>query len=205
MHDQLPIEIDRIEGINCQYNYDYSNFNQNVPKQFKKIHAKDITYNEFFKQFMKSNIPVIIEGIADQWECMNWLKTRKECDLIKETASSSVCDINFNYLIEKINQESKVPIANCNNVYYNSHAKLQMKFGEFLDYWQRQIEQRTLQIIAGEADLLYLKDWHLRREHPNYQFYRTPLYFASDWLNEYCDEKRLDDYRFCYMGPKGTW
>lgn len=30
-------------------------------------------------------------------------------------------------------------------------------------------------------------------------------FFSSDWLNEACDKARSDDYRFVYMGPKGSW
>jgi hypothetical protein len=54
-------------------------------------------------------------------------------------------------------------------------------------------------------DLYYLKDWHLRKEEPNYEFYEVPKYFASDWLNEYLTDKNLDDYMFVYLGRKGTW
>lgn len=35
--------------------------------------------------------------------------------------------------------------------------------------------------------------------------YEVPIYFRSDWLNEYCNELQLDDFCFCYMGPKGSW
>lgn len=31
------------------------------------------------------------------------------------------------------------------------------------------------------------------------------MYFSSDWLNEYWDALDVDDYRFVYMGPTGTW
>lgn len=31
------------------------------------------------------------------------------------------------------------------------------------------------------------------------------MYFSSDWLNEYWDSLDVDDYRFVYMGPTGTW
>lgn len=42
------------------------------------------------------------------------------------------------------------------------------------------------------------------REYPDDEAYKTPEYFTSDWLNEFC-ENQDDDYRFVYMGPKGTW
>ncbi|XP_027404228.1 jmjC domain-containing protein 4 isoform X3 [Bos indicus x Bos taurus] len=35
--------------------------------------------------------------------------------------------------------------------------------------------------------------------------FTLPIYFSSDWLNEYWDALDVDDYRFVYMGPTGTW
>ena len=46
---------------------------------------------------------------------------------------------------------------------------------------------------------------------PDYNAYKTPEFFQSDWLNEFLDErgwesgKQCDDYRFVYIGPKGSW
>lgn len=150
-------------------------------------HVKNLSYNEFFDCFMVKNIPVLINGIADKWECMNWIAD---------------CSIDFDYLAKKIDNNQNVPIANCNKVYFNSHEKCEMTFREFLNYWQKRQDEED---GCATKDLLYLKDWHLRRSHPDYHFYTTPTYFASDWLNEYCQEKNCDDYRFVYMGPKGTW
>ncbi|XP_065051481.1 2-oxoglutarate and iron-dependent oxygenase JMJD4-like isoform X2 [Rhopilema esculentum] len=55
--------------------------------------------------------------------------------------------------------------------------------------------------------LLYLKDWHFQREYPDYRAYEVLEYFQADWLNEWYDQNTstTDDYRFVYMGPKGTW
>lgn len=38
-------------------------------------------------------------------------------------------------------------------------------------------------------------------------FYSTLDYFKSDWLNEVWQLRQdvQDDYRFVYMGPRGTW
>lgn len=157
-------------------------------------HVKNLSYNEFFDCFMVKNIPVLITGIADQWECMNWIA--------ESTNKSSDSCIDFEYLAKKIDNNQNVPIANCNKIYFNSHEKCEMSFREFLDYWRKQYDEQDECAIK---DLLYLKDWHLRRSQPDYHFYTTPVYFASDWLNEYCKEKNCDDYRFVYMGPKGTW
>lgn len=43
------------------------------------------------------------------------------------------------------------------------------------------------------------------RLHADDKLYETPAYFASDWLNEYCKDNSIDDYRFVYMGPKNSW
>lgn len=43
------------------------------------------------------------------------------------------------------------------------------------------------------------------RDFPEHRVYTTPVYFTSDWLNEYWDTLQVDDYRFVYMGPKGSW
>ncbi len=43
------------------------------------------------------------------------------------------------------------------------------------------------------------------RNFPEHNTYKTPIYFSSDWLNEYWDTIEVDDYRFVYMGPKGSW
>jgi len=49
----------------------------------------------------------------------------------------------------------------------------------------------------------------MSREFPDYNAYDVPIYFKSDWLNEYWDECTSsdvsDDYRFVYFGPKGSW
>ncbi|XP_061362962.1 arginine-specific demethylase JMJ20 isoform X2 [Gastrolobium bilobum] len=66
----------------------------------------------------------------------------------------------------------------------------------------------------------YLKDWHFVKEYPDYVPYVTPLFFCDDWLNMYLDNFRMhtdsdtyqqnkeiccSDYRFVYMGMKGSW
>eukprot|EP00850_Spirogloea_muscicola_P014554 SM000105S13899 [mRNA] locus=s105:311789:314567:+ [translate_table: standard] len=76
---------------------------------------------------------------------------------------------------------------------------------------------------GANEQLLYLKDWHFVKEYPEYGAYETPPWFAEDWLNWYLDWHALragaasgeardaqaprdsDDYRFVYMGPRGTW
>lgn len=48
------------------------------------------------------------------------------------------------------------------------------------------------------------QDWHILRSSglETDAPYETLPFFQSDWLNETCQE---DDYRFAYIGPKGSW
>ncbi|XP_054716685.1 2-oxoglutarate and iron-dependent oxygenase JMJD4-like isoform X2 [Uloborus diversus] len=91
-----------------------------------------------------------------------------------------------------------VPVADCGIKDYNSQLKSNMKFKDYIKYWKK-LNQET-----NNCPSLYLKDWHFNRNFPKYGAYVTPIFFKSDWLNEFC-QKENDDYEFVYMGPKGTW
>ncbi|NXY18613.1 JMJD4 protein, partial [Atrichornis clamosus] len=104
--------------------------------------------------------------------------------------------------------EAVVPVANCDVQEYNSNPKEQLPFKEYVKYWQEYIRNG----YHSSRGCLYLKDWHLSspfrslvfsRAFPEQDVYTTPVYFSSDWLNEYWDAVAVDDYRFVYMGPKG--
>ncbi|CAI8596236.1 unnamed protein product [Vicia faba] len=73
---------------------------------------------------------------------------------------------------------------------------------------------------GDSASVPYLKDWHFVKEYPDYVPYITPMFFCDDWLNLYLDNFRTNtysdrdqqnkeiccsDYRFVYMGVKGSW
>ena len=64
---------------------------------------------------------------------------------------------------------------------------------------------------CGQEDkLLYLKDWHLVKEYSSPSVYQLPLYFSEDWINDFWDYEskkgqESDDYRFVYIGMKGSF
>lgn len=178
-------EIDVIDDR--RITFDYVEFMWKNESKFQRRHTTNLNYNDFFVDFMRVNKPIIITGIADQWECMDWIHQKT---------------VNFTRLRECIDTAAVVPVADCNKISFNAHQKIEMTFGEFLDYWEMRINDRN---SCDDEHLYYLKDWHLQRYMPNYQFYTTPVYFSSDWLNEFCVQNDGDDYRFVYMGPKGTW
>ncbi|KAH8413101.1 hypothetical protein KR009_007934 [Drosophila setifemur] len=206
--------------------------------------AKDLSYSEFFWRFMRRNFPVIITDVSQDWECSrNWtLKEFKDLNSNSnpdpssnskpdhslnsntEPSSNSNPDpssspteafINFDYLRNRI-ENCPVPVADCNASYFNSHAKLELSFHDYLERWLSRIEaprskevncnvEAETETKAPSRDNLYLKDWHLAAQMPGYRFYKVPKYFASDWLNEQLVEQKKDDYRFVYMGPKDSW
>jgi len=78
-----------------------------------------------------------------------------------------------------------------------------MKFSEFQEYWETDRNE--------DDDIKYLKDWHFYQETAHcYSAYTTPQYFCSDWLNEWWQGRddtdvTRNDYRFVYIGPRGSW
>lgn len=98
-----------------------------------------------------------------------------------------------------------------------------MSVAEFIDRWLELSSVEHGNHMTNELKenpLLYLKDWHFVKEYPAYTAYTTPLYFRDDWLNLYLDHYHMhedpdtlqsrddiscSDYRFVYMGAKGTW
>lgn len=160
------------------------------PSEIPRISIKDndLSYSDFFHRFMLPNRPVILSGLASSWECF------------RKWAGPNQAHIDMVYLCDKLKGQV-VPVADCDRSEYNAHMKLSMLFEEFAEYWQ---ERRGSDGNTVDR-LLYLKDWHLRKEMPVYRFYETPRFFGSDWLNEYLVDVEADDYMFVYIGPKGTW
>ncbi|CAA6673091.1 unnamed protein product [Spirodela intermedia] len=109
---------------------------------------------------------------------------------------------------------SKVTVADCSRREFTDQNRTEMSVSEFMDYC------KNTNLNEDSQPLLYLKDWHFVKEHPAYVAYETPSFFRDDWLNIYLDsynmhqgskmqrdqnEINCSDYRFVYMGPKGTW
>lgn len=200
MDDRCEYRTTEIYPTKCDTFDEYSNDNEEALRKivrnghFDRVHKDELTYDKFFREYLRPNVPVVVTGIADDWECQHW---------IRPAQCNSGCGLHFDYLKEKIPKNVIVPVANCHREYFNSHEKLDMNFHEYLDYWNDRLTKDRADVC--NTKLLYLKDWHLRRQLPEYHYYQTPVYFGSDWLNEYCEAKQCDDYRFVYMGPKGTW
>jgi hypothetical protein len=140
---------------------------------------KEISYDDFFGSYMRPNLPCVIKDVTSTWEASSkWLNDHT---------------INLEYLKRKYGS-CDVTIYNCNDRYFNSQRTESCKFASFLDGWG-----------CERSNSQYLKDWHLKNTFKDDNFYQVPVYFASDWLNEFLVENGQDDYRFVYMGRADTW
>ncbi|KFV86101.1 JmjC domain-containing protein 4 [Struthio camelus australis] len=150
--------------------------------------VESFTYSDFFRDYLIPNRPCIFSAkFTEGWGSRrNWVTWDGKP--------------NFDYLLQKFG-EAIVPVANCDVKEYNSNPKEQIHFKEYINYWKEYIKND----YRSPRGCLYLKDWHLSRAFPEQDVYTTPVYFTSDWLNEYWDAIAVDDYRFVYMGPKGSW
>ncbi|XP_074629189.1 2-oxoglutarate and iron-dependent oxygenase JMJD4-like isoform X2 [Acropora palmata] len=151
-----------------------------------RVHT--ITYGDFFRDFLLENqLCVFSSEITEDW------RSRKEW-VTNGKPNLEFLSNRFGYAI--------APVANCSQAEYNSQVKQDMSVTEFCDYWKSSFQDEK-----NKTEVLYLKDWHFCKAFPGYNAYETPVYFKSDWLNEFWDKRRdvTDDYRFVYMGPKGTW
>uniref|UniRef100_A0A336K565 Jumonji domain-containing protein 4 n=1 Tax=Culicoides sonorensis TaxID=179676 RepID=A0A336K565_CULSO len=137
---------------------------------------------------MLKNLPVVIrlESLIKNWDSYkNWILPNRS-------------SLNIDYLKNKIGNLPEVPVANCNEKYFDSHSKINLSFFEYLEYWENRDKHEN-------PELLYLKDWHLRNKLPDYIFYSIPKYFSSDFLNEYLTDIGAEDYKFVYIGPANSF
>jgi hypothetical protein len=149
--------------------------------EIPRISSDDLSFNQFCHEFMSKNLPVVIKNIK-----------------IKTSTMEKWFDAEGKFKLENMMEtleNHEVPVANCSKQYFDSHEKIKMTFGDFVQYWNGN----------RENELFYLKDFHFKQEFPSCDFYNVPFYFGSDWLNEFLIDNGRDDYRFLYIGPKGTW
>ncbi|CDI98343.1 JmjC domain containing protein 4 [Echinococcus multilocularis] len=157
----------------------------NIPASIPYL---DITYKycDFYAKFLHLNLPCLFtESHTCTWPArLNW----------SENGSISIDRVLKPF------SGSELCVANCRDIEFGAHRTLTMTSEEYLAYWK-------IAGCDGTEQLLYLKDWHYFKGKDFRNYYSQPVYFSSDWLNEFyefrtdCD----DDFRFVYIGPVGTW
>jgi len=181
-----------------------------VSGKIRRIDGRQISYGEFRDKYMKTNEPILLTGLMDDWRaCRDWVSPDGQPNL-------SFFSLNF--------AKSRVQVADCDRKEFTDQKRLGMTVAEYIEYW-RDLNGRFYDADCdgnrNNSSSLYLKDWHFVKEYPDYNAYTTPTFFLDDWLNLYLDTYRIhgiqgvdeggecdvscSDYRFVYMGPKGTW
>ncbi|KAF3642436.1 hypothetical protein T459_33420 [Capsicum annuum] len=177
--------------------------------RIEKVNGRQLTYNDFAEKYMAQNQPVVLKGLMDDWRaCKDW---------VSPTGKPNLHFFSTHF------GKSKVQVADCGTREFTDQKRIEMTVAEFVDHWLRVSAADKGNDSNGGAAvgcLLYLKDWHFVKEYPEYNAYRTPMDFSDDWLNFYLDKFRMhndpdtyserneiscSDYRFVYMGSKGTW
>jgi len=163
------------------------------------VEDQSLSSEAFCGKYMARNEPVIIKGLLEEWRAWKeWRSAPPQQEQLDRSGSSAHgreldASIAFDHLRKNFGM-SKVCVAQCNNKDFSDQKRVEMTLEEYIRCWQ-----------DGMAEGLYLKDWHLPKEYKSYKAYEVADHFADDWMNLYADETSTDDFRFCYMGPKGTW
>nr|CDS27155.1 JmjC domain containing protein 4 [Hymenolepis microstoma] len=154
------------------------NISESVPYLDKKF-----AYADFYTRFLHPNLPCLFtQDHTSAWP------VRSEWD---ENGL-----INIDIILKPFSCQ-EICVANCQELNFGTHPMIKMSAEDYLSYWKE----------GAKEKILYLKDCHYFRNRDFNDFYRLPVYFSSDWLNEFSDFRTDcdDDFRFVYIGPKGTW
>ena len=151
------------------------------------------TYTQFLNNHLISNNPVLIgKDLVESWPAFHlWGNDSDEGS------------INWEYLVDAYGAHI-VPVTDCRASSTEPHTE-ERTLSEVIRRWIS-----TDRNAAGkDQPLLYVKDWHLARwvsRNPAAQaFYSTPRLFADDWLNYHYCMFTYDDFRFVYLGIRGTF
>ena len=137
-----------------------------------------LTAAEFREHFMAPNLPVMLTGATAGWRSVE--------DWVDSDGQPDVARLAVLF------PDAEVSV-------YDAAKRRDMSLRDYADWWAGR---------AAAPSPLYLKDWHLPREQPEYGAYELPAAVADDWLNEHWaatgGEADGGDHRFVYVGPEGS-
>ncbi|ETV92387.1 hypothetical protein, variant 2 [Aphanomyces invadans] len=169
-----------------------------------RVDASDLSYDEFCKQYMGPNRPVLITNIGADWP------------IYQTWRQGDNGDVNVAFLRAHFG-DAVVPVV--------GYGKTEGYGGEDRGTMTLDAYLALLESGKAEAKQQYMKDWHFTRDFPETAAYtyvdrtpwhyscqfipacRTPIFFQDDWLNWWWDQPTTptrDDYRFVYLGPAGS-
>jgi glycosyltransferase involved in cell wall biosynthesis len=158
------------------------------------VEAEHLMYKYFEENYLAMNKPVLFSGIATEW-----LAT-------KEFVDSSTGSIHIENLERKFGG-SRVVATDAARRHHGEGPCKEMSLAEYCQWWR---EHQRGSSIGGEENveeesekdhLWYLKDWHFvkdiwssskrhnerEKDSADLHYYRVPMYFSDDWLNEWYD------------------
>eukprot|EP00052_Salpingoeca_macrocollata_P028994 m.287340 g.287340 ORF g.287340 m.287340 type:complete len:204 (+) comp22929_c1_seq10:726-1337(+) len=145
--------------------------------------AKSLGFAEFFDQHLVPNTPCIL--VCDAYSA--WPAAR--------TWATAHGTIDRGALLQQFARQP-VPVSVCRCPCKESCTiPCELPFDEYL---QNHLD------AAKDDHIVYLKDWHCALRNPDYAFYSVPEPLGYDWLNPFSLTTTGDDYRFVYLGPKGS-
>ncbi|ESW10032.1 hypothetical protein PHAVU_009G175900 [Phaseolus vulgaris] len=187
----------------------------NIKGEIERVNGKELSYSEFVERYMEKNKPVVLTGLMDphNWRaCTDWVTLNSQP--------------NFQFFSTHFGA-SKVQVADCDTREFTDQKREEMLVSDFIARFVHlgeasavQCNDETCASNGASVSVPYLKDWHFVKEYPEYVAYDTPRFFCDDWLNLYLDNFRIhidsdkeqpneeiccSDYRFVYMGVKGSW
>jgi len=180
---------------------------QQINPYYCEIRANPLSYEDFYQNVIQKNIVcLLVEQFTKEWTCRRlWVKNGiPDLEYLRHKYGESCALCPDHILTIKVVISSGVhtcPVYNCNKSYFDSNPKEPMLFQKYLDYWAERITNGS---NFNESDILYLKDWHFFQDTLDEHVYEVLEYFESDYLNEYCLDNSITDYRFVYMGVKSS-
>ncbi|TGZ69616.1 hypothetical protein CRM22_003637 [Opisthorchis felineus] len=129
--------------------------------------------------------------ILGQWITEGWLARRLWCN--------TNGDIDIDRIFQPFPRDQILCVGDCSRLEFDAHPSIEMTVDDYLTYW-RDFHQ------GNDGRTLYLKDWHYFKA-TDTEYYQVPILFMSDWMNEFWRVRPdvRDDFRFVYLGTKGTW
>ncbi|ORX38180.1 hypothetical protein BD324DRAFT_619872 [Kockovaella imperatae] len=162
-----------------------------------------ITYETFLRDHLILNRPLILDAShTASWSAAKaWRIVAQPCERLCHEADLNALSRYGHHV---------VPVADTSTRCFSEFERDERPLRKVLDLWK-----------AGEGQSLYVKDWHLldlveREGRKVNEVYEVPEIFRDDWMNpgsrvrdeEFAEHDRhgtSSDFRFCYVGPAGTF
>ncbi|KAJ0049308.1 hypothetical protein Pint_15500 [Pistacia integerrima] len=197
--------------------------------QVEKVNGKELSYSEFVERYLVKNQPVVLTGLMDDWRaCKDWVTHNAHPNLqffsthfgkskvqvadcgTREFTDQKRVEMSVSEFVKHWLENSTKESSDSSTSEANGMSVLYLKDWHFV---KTAIGVNLLYgILDGFTPVI--------DEYQEYLAYRTPLIFCDDWLNLYLDNYRMhkdpdtyqkdneiscSDYRFVYMGAKGSW